>query len=350
MAKLTFDTNRCKGCGLCVEACPKKPAGHRQGQDQPARAIIRRKLPIRKSAPAARSAQSCVPTASSKWKGEVESMAEKVLMKGNEAIAEAAIQRRLPPLFRISHHAPDGGRGLHGQAHAEDRRNLPSGGERNRRHQHGLRRGLRRAARHDLLLQPRASRSRARAFPIWRARICRRWWSTSSAAAPASAASSRPSRTTFRPPARAGHGDFHMIVLAPASVQEMADLTIKGFDLADKYRMTSMILADGTMGQMMEPVEIDTARTMQLRGQALGRDRHQNAAAGTTSSTPCSLDPRRAGADELRPLRRAIDAICENETMVRGIPHGGRSRSASSPSASPRALPRTPSPRPARRA
>ncbi len=45
-------------------------------------------------------------------------------------------------------------------------------------------------------------------------------------------------------------------VLAPASVQEMADLTMKGFDLADEYRMTAMILADGTMGQMMEPVEI----------------------------------------------------------------------------------------------
>ncbi len=54
-----------------------------------------------------------------------------------------------------------------------------------------------------------------------------------------------------------GHGDYRMIVLAPASVQEMADLTMKGFDLADKYRMTSMILADGTMGQMMEPVVIN---------------------------------------------------------------------------------------------
>ena len=53
-----------------------------------------------------------------------------------------------------------------------------------------------------------------------------------------------------------GHGDYRMIVLVPASVQEMADLTMKGFDLADKYRMTTMILADGTMGQMMEPVEI----------------------------------------------------------------------------------------------
>ena len=54
-----------------------------------------------------------------------------------------------------------------------------------------------------------------------------------------------------------GHGDFRMIVLAPSSVQEMASLTVKGFDLADKYRMTSMILADGTLGQMMEPVCLD---------------------------------------------------------------------------------------------
>ncbi len=54
-----------------------------------------------------------------------------------------------------------------------------------------------------------------------------------------------------------GHGDFRMIVLAPSSVQEMASLTVKGFDLAEKYRMTSMILADGTLGQMMEPVSLE---------------------------------------------------------------------------------------------
>ena len=54
-----------------------------------------------------------------------------------------------------------------------------------------------------------------------------------------------------------GHGDYHMIVLAPASVQEMAELTIRGFELADQYRMTTMILADGTIGQMMEPVSFD---------------------------------------------------------------------------------------------
>ncbi len=54
-----------------------------------------------------------------------------------------------------------------------------------------------------------------------------------------------------------GHGDYRMIVLAPDSVQEMASLTIKGFNLADKYRMTAMILADGTIGQMMEPISFE---------------------------------------------------------------------------------------------
>ncbi len=57
-----------------------------------------------------------------------------------------------------------------------------------------------------------------------------------------------------------GHGDYRMIVLAPASVQEMASLTIKGFNLADKYQMTSMILADGTIGQMMEPISFEDAQ------------------------------------------------------------------------------------------
>ena len=57
-----------------------------------------------------------------------------------------------------------------------------------------------------------------------------------------------------------GHGDYKTIVLAPASVQEMASLTIKGFNLADKYRMTAMILADGTIGQMMEPISFEDAQ------------------------------------------------------------------------------------------
>lgn len=51
-----------------------------------------------------------------------------------------------------------------------------------------------------------------------------------------------------------GHGDYHMIVLAPKSVQEMADFVGLGFDLAFKYRTPSMILVDGMVGQMMEKV------------------------------------------------------------------------------------------------
>ncbi len=52
-----------------------------------------------------------------------------------------------------------------------------------------------------------------------------------------------------------GHGDLRLIVLAPSSVQEMASLTAEAFDLADTYRMPAMLLADGALGQMMEPVD-----------------------------------------------------------------------------------------------
>jgi len=52
-----------------------------------------------------------------------------------------------------------------------------------------------------------------------------------------------------------GHGNYHTIVLAPNSVQEMADLTALAFDLADRYRNPVVVLADGFIGQMMEPVE-----------------------------------------------------------------------------------------------
>ncbi len=53
-----------------------------------------------------------------------------------------------------------------------------------------------------------------------------------------------------------GHGDYYPIVLAPASVQEAIDLTVLAFDLAEKYRSIVVVLADGTLGQMMEPAEL----------------------------------------------------------------------------------------------
>lgn len=57
-----------------------------------------------------------------------------------------------------------------------------------------------------------------------------------------------------------GHGDYHLIVLAPSSVQEMADFVGLGFDLAFKYRNPAMILADGVVGQMMEKVVLPEPR------------------------------------------------------------------------------------------
>lgn len=52
-----------------------------------------------------------------------------------------------------------------------------------------------------------------------------------------------------------GHGDLHLLVFAPSTVQEMVNTVFKAFDLAEKYRMPAMILGDGLLGQMMEPVE-----------------------------------------------------------------------------------------------
>jgi 2-oxoglutarate/2-oxoacid ferredoxin oxidoreductase subunit alpha len=60
----------------------------------------------------------------------------------------------------------------------------------------------------------------------------------------------------------AGHGDFHPLVLAPATVQEAVDLTYEAFDLAEKYRTIVIVVADGNIGQMMEPAEMPPMREM----------------------------------------------------------------------------------------
>lgn len=70
----------------------------------------------------------------------------------------------------------------------------------------------------------------------------------------------QPSQSDYWMATRAtGHGDGHVLVLAPSTVQEMADLATRAFDLADRYRMPAMILADGLLGQMMEPVALSEA-------------------------------------------------------------------------------------------
>ena len=70
-----------------------------------------------------------------------------------------------------------------------------------------------------------------------------------------------PSQADYHQAVRGGgHGDYHFIVLAPSTVQEMADFVGLGFDLAFKYRTPAMILADGIVGQMMEKVVLPPQR------------------------------------------------------------------------------------------
>ncbi len=80
-----------------------------------------------------------------------------------------------------------------------------------------------------------------------------------------------------------GHGDYRTVVLAPASIQEAVDLTQEAFDIADQYRVPVMVMGDGMLGQMMEPVEFGryTPRTLAPKDWATtgrrGRD-HNNIA------------------------------------------------------------------------
>jgi 2-oxoglutarate ferredoxin oxidoreductase subunit alpha len=77
-----------------------------------------------------------------------------------------------------------------------------------------------------------------------------------------------------------GHGDYRLIVLAPSSVQEMADFVFDGFRLAEKYRTPAMILTDGALGQMMEKLQLPpagslphTETTWATRGKPEGKER-----------------------------------------------------------------------------
>lgn len=71
----------------------------------------------------------------------------------------------------------------------------------------------------------------------------------------------QPSQTDYFQSTRGGgNGDYRTITLAPSSVQELVDLVILGFDLADKYRNPVVLMSDGVLGQMMEPVDFSLAK------------------------------------------------------------------------------------------
>ena len=73
-----------------------------------------------------------------------------------------------------------------------------------------------------------------------------------------------------------GHGDFHILVFAPSTVQEMTDLVFASFDLADKYRMPAMLFSDGLLGQMMEPVVLPEPGSVPVYEKPWAANGHQN--------------------------------------------------------------------------
>jgi len=90
-----------------------------------------------------------------------------------------------------------------------------------------------------------------------------------------------------------GHGDYRTIVLAPSSVQELADLTHRAFALADKYLMPVIILGDGMLGQMMEPVEFqhEAPAELPIRSRALrGAKGRPSRIIKTFTSKPAELE------------------------------------------------------------
>ncbi len=111
-----------------------------------------------------------------------------------------------------------------------------------------------------------------------------------------------------------GHGDYHMIVLAPSSVQEAVDLMHNAFDLADIYRTPVMLLADGIIGQMMEPVEFHEHESRELPEKPW-------AVTGWKGDRPRSIvNSLYIEVDELQEMNDRLQArykeICEKEVMV----------------------------------
>ena len=251
MARIMVDEGFCKGCGLCVDACPvhiieldharMTPKGyhpaHCVDEDRVHRMhVVRAHVPRRGD-----------------HGGEVSRMAEKVLMKGNEVLAESALRAGCRFFFGypitpqtelaayMSKRMPQEG-GVYLQAESEIAAiNMVYGAA-----AAGARvmtsssspgislkgEGISYMAGADL---PGVIINVQRGGP--------------------GLGGIQPSQADYWQATRAlGHGDFQIIVYAPSTVQEMADYVYDAFDAADRYRVPVMILADGMLGQMMEPV------------------------------------------------------------------------------------------------
>jgi 2-oxoglutarate ferredoxin oxidoreductase subunit alpha len=110
-----------------------------------------------------------------------------------------------------------------------------------------------------------------------------------------------------------GHGDYHMVVYTPETVQEAADLTMKAFDVADEYRNPVLILGDAILGQMMEPLVFKepSGRTFDKSSWILGNRK------GRKSHLINSLSLTEGVVEQWNwELKKKFDLMAEKETMV----------------------------------
>jgi 2-oxoglutarate ferredoxin oxidoreductase subunit alpha len=108
-----------------------------------------------------------------------------------------------------------------------------------------------------------------------------------------------------------GHGDYHMVVLAPASVQELYELTVEAFNIADRYRILTMILGDGVLGQMMEVVNFRDEEKIESSDKSWAACGHENKREHNTI-TSIHIDPAVLEQWNLR-YQKKYQAIIENE-------------------------------------
>ncbi|MCR4434535.1 MAG: 3-methyl-2-oxobutanoate dehydrogenase subunit VorB [Clostridiales bacterium] len=111
-----------------------------------------------------------------------------------------------------------------------------------------------------------------------------------------------------------GHGDYKLVVLAPYSVQELYELTVEAFNIADRYRVLAMIMGDGTLGQMMEAVEFrdkeetpDFKKDWALTGTGMNREHNV--------VTSIYIKPEELEAHNIK-LQKKYEQIALNETRV----------------------------------
>jgi pyruvate/2-oxoacid:ferredoxin oxidoreductase alpha subunit len=105
-----------------------------------------------------------------------------------------------------------------------------------------------------------------------------------------------------------GHGNYRNLVLAPASVQEMADLTMLAFDLADKYRNPAVVLTDGFVGQMMEPLELEIPDKVPDKDREVELPEKPWAVKGTPETRANLLSSIYLETDELEEHQRRMEA------------------------------------------